>query len=281
MTIKITSDSTCDLSAALAQQYGITIIPLYVNKGGQPLRDRVEIEPQEIFDYYQRTGELCFTSAGNIGEYLDIFTALRKEYDAIIHLSLGSGFSSSYQNALLAAAELENVYVVDTRNITSGHGYLALRAAELAAQGLAPQEIVEMLTHLTEKPDVSFILNQLEYLHKGGRCSSIAAMGANLLKLKPCIEVVEGKMQVGKKYRGSFAKCMEQYLRDRLRDPNTIDLTRVFLTYAGLDEDMVALARQTIRACIGDTVEIIESTAGCTISCHCGPETLGIITVRK
>lgn len=281
MNIKITSDSTCDLSSALAQQYGITVLPLYVNRAGQPLRDHVEIEPKDIFDYYERTGELCFTSAGNIGEYLDTFTALRQQYDAVIHLALGSGFSSSYQNAVLAASELDHVYVVDSRNITSGQGYLALRASELAATGEAPQAIVDELTRLTEKLDVSFILDQLEYLHKGGRCSGVAAMGANLLKLKPCIEVVNGKMQVGKKYRGGFAKCMEQYLRDRLAQTETLDLTRVFLTYAGVDDATVALARQTIRDCVGDAAEVIESVAGCTISCHCGPGTLGVITVKK
>ena len=199
----------------------------------------------------------------------------------MIHLSLGSGFSSSYQNAVLAASELENVYVVDSNNLTSGHGYLVIRAAEMAAQGMEAEAIVEELKILVGKLDVSFVLDQLEYLHKGGRCSSVATMGANLLKLKPCIELVDGKLQVGKKYRGSFTKCVEQYLRDRFADREALDLSRVFLTFAGVDEETLTLARGVISEYVGEQTEVIESVAGCTISCHCGPGTLGVILVRK
>lgn len=281
MKIRITSDSTCDLSRELVEKYNVTITPLYVNINDKPMRDRVDIQPEDVFGYYDRTGELCFTSARNIGEYLEVFTELRSECDAVIHIALGSEFSSSYQNAVLAASELENVYVVDSRNLTSGHGYLVIRAAEMVEQGVAAEDIVEELKRLTDKLDVSFLLDQLEYLHKGGRCSSVAAMGANLLKLKPCIEVADGKMQVGKKYRGGFAKCTEQYLRDRLADRDALDLSRVFLTSAGVDEELLALARGIIRESVGEQTEIIESVAGCTISCHCGPGTLGMILVRK
>ena len=281
MKIRITSDSTCDLSQELVQKYNVTITPLYVNMGDKPLRDQVDVQPDDIFEYYQRTGSLCFTSARNIGEYLEVFTQVREECDAVIHLSLGSSFSSSYQNAVLAASELENVYVVDSHNLTNGHGYLVIRAAEMVEQGLEPAAIVEELERLTDKLDVSFVLDQLEYLHKGGRCSSVAALGANLLKLKPCIEVVDGKMQVGKKYRGSFAKCVEQYIRDRLADREGFDLSRVFFASAGVDEDTLTLTRRMIRECVGEQSEIIESIAGCTVSCHCGPGALGVILVRK
>ena len=171
--------------------------------------------------------------------------------------------------------------MVDSCNLTSGHGCLVIRACEMAGQGMEPGVIVEELNELAKKIDVSFVLDQLEYLHKGGRCSSVAAMGANLLKLKPCIEVVDGKMQVGKKYRGNYAKCVEQYIRDRFAEAEMLDLSRVFLASAGVDEDTLELARKTIRECAGDAAEVIESVAGCTISCHCGPGTLGIILVRK
>lgn len=281
MKIRITSDSTCDLSRELVEKYNITITPLYVNMADKPMRDRVDVQPEDVFGYYERTGELCFTSARNIGEYLEVFENLRRECDAVIHLALGSEFSSSYQNAVLAASELENVYVVDSCNLTSGHGYLVIRAAEMVEQGMEAEAIVAELKSLVNKVDVSFLLDQLEYLHKGGRCSSVAAMGANLLKLKPCIEVVDGKMNVGKKYRGSFAKCAEQYVRDRLADREELDLSRVFLTSAGLDEEILDLVRGIIRECVGEQTEILESIAGCTISCHCGPGTLGLILVRK
>ena len=281
MKIRITSDSTCDLSRELVDRFGATITPLYVNMDGKPLRDQIDVKPQDIFDYFERTGELCFTSACNIGEYLDAFTALRKEYDAVIHLSISSEFSSSYQNALLAAQELENVYVVDSRNLSSGHGCLVIHACEMAAKGMDADAIVDALKTEIDKIDVSFILDQLEYLRKGGRCSSVAALGANLLKLKPCIEVVDGKMQVGKKYRGAFDKCVDQYIRDRFAEANKLDLSRVFLTFAGISAETQELACNVIRECIGNDAEIILSEAGCTVSCHCGPGTLGIILVRK
>ena len=281
MKVKITADSTCDLSRELAEHYGVTIRPLYVNVDGKPLRDQLDIVPDDIFAHVERTGELCFTSACNIGEYLDLFSTLRQEYDAVIHISISSEFSSTHQNAVLAAEELENVYVVDSRNLSSGHGYLVIRACELAERGMDAAAIVEELKASVDKVDVSFILDQLEYLRKGGRCSSVAALGANLLKLKPCIEVVDGKMQVGKKYRGNFDKCLEQYIRDRLADKDVLDLSRVFLTYAGISDETEAIACRVIRECIGDDVEIIRSQAGCTVSCHCGPGTLGIILVRK
>lgn len=281
MKIKITADSTCDLSKELAERYGVDIMPLYVNMDNKPLRDQIDVQPHDVFQYYERTGNLCFTSACNIGEYLDAFTKLREEYDAVIHLSISSEFSSTHQNAVLAAQELENVYVFDSRNLSSGHGVLAIRACELAVEGMTAEQILDELKAMVDKVDTSFIVDQLEYLHKGGRCSSVAALGANLLKLKPCIEVVDGKMQVGKKYRGNFDKCVDQYIRERLANADTIDTARVFLTSSGVAQSSLDTACRAIRECIGEDTEIVISTAGCTISCHCGPGTLGIILVRK
>ena len=281
MKIKITADSTCDLSRELAERYGVDIMPLYVNMDGKPLRDQLDVQPHDVFQYYERTGELCFTSARNIGEYLDSFTALRKDYDAVIHISISSEFSSTHQNAVLAAQELENVYVLDSRNLSSGHGYLVIRACELVAEGLTADEIMDELKNAVSKVDTSFILDQLAYLHRGGRCSGVAALGANLLKLKPCIEVTDGKMQVGKKYRGNFDKCVDQYVRERLSNSDTLDTSRVFITFSGVAQSSIDTACRAVRECIGEDAEIILSTAGCTISCHCGPGTLGIILVRK
>ena len=281
MKIKITADSTCDLSRELAERYGVDIMPLYVNMDGKPLRDQLDVQPHDVFQYYERTGELCFTSACNIGEYLDTFSKLREEYDAVIHISISSEFSSTHQNAVLAAQELENVYVLDSRNLSSGHGYLVIRACELVAEGLTADEIMNELRNAVSKVDTSFILDQLAYLHKGGRCSGVAALGANLLKLKPCIEVTDGKMQVGKKYRGNFDKCVDQYVRERLSNSDTLDTSRVFITFSGVAQSSIDTACRAVRECIGEDAEIILSTAGCTISCHCGPGTLGIILVRK
>lgn len=281
MNVRITADSTCDLTKEMVARYGVTITPLYVNLDNKPLRDQIDIAPDDVFDYYNRTGKLCFTSACNIGEYIDVFTELRQGCDAVIHLSISSELSSTHQNAVLAAQEVDNVYVFDSRNLSIGHGYLVMRACELAGEGMTAEQIIAELKNAVDKVDTSFILDQLEYLHKGGRCSSVAALGANLLKLKPCIEVIDGKLQVGKKYRGSFDKCVDQYIRERLANTDGIDTSRVFIAYAGVNENTVQIACDAVRACTGDSTEIICCTAGCTISCHCGPGTLGIILVRK
>ncbi|MBR2132069.1 MAG: DegV family protein [Oscillospiraceae bacterium] len=281
MKIKITSDSTCDLSQELLDRYQIMMMPLYVNMDGKPMRDQIDVQPKDVFSYYERTGELCFTSACNIGEYLEQFSALRNEYDAVIHISLSSEFSSSHQNAVLAAQELENVYVVDSRNLSYGQGILTILASNLAVRGMPPQEIVNELQLAVNRVDTSFILNQLEFLHKGGRCSGVAMLGANLLKLKPCIEVVDGKMSVGKKYRGGFDKCVEQYIRDRLANTDALDLSQIFLITAGVSETTVENAAKIIHECVGEDTVIYRDFAGCTISCHCGPGTLGLALVRK
>ena len=281
MKIKITADSTCDLTNELVARYGVTITPLYVNMDNKPLRDRLDVQPQDVFDHFDRTGNLCFTSACNIGEYIDTFTELRKECDAVIHLSIGSDFSSTYQNAVLAAQDVETVYIFDSRNLSSGHGYLVIRACELVAEGKDVQQVMDELKVAAEKVETSFILDQLEYLHKGGRCSGVATLGANLLKLKPCIEVVDGKLQVGKKYRGGFDKCVDQYVRERLASTDRIDTSRVFIAYAGIAQSSIDTACRAVRECLGEDTEILLTPAGCTISCHCGPGTLGILFMKK
>ncbi len=281
MKIKITADSTCDLRQELVERYNISVVPLYVNMDDKPLLDRVEVEPQEIFDYYGRTGKLAYTSARNIGEYIEDFEKAIEGNDAVIHISIGSGFSSTYQNALLAAQDVENVYVFDSSNLSSGQGIIVLRACELVEEGKNVDEILTELKAVAEKVDTSFVLDQLDYLHKGGRCSGVAALGANLLKLKPCIEVVNGKMQVGKKYRGNLDKCIGQYIHERFADADAFDTSRVFVTYAGIKNESVELACSAVRECLGENTEIVRTTAGCTITSHCGPGTLGVIALRK
>ena len=280
MKIKITADSTCDLSPALLEQHHISILPLYINLGDKCLRDGLEIVPDDIYTHVSSGGDLATTAAVNIGDYIDAFSPLSKENDAVIHFNISSDFSSCYQNATLAAQEFDNVYPIDSRNLSTGQGLLVLLGAELAESGMAAEEIVKILNASAERVDASFIVSQLTYLKKGGRCSSVAALGANLLNLKPCIEVVNGKMQVGKKYRGSFQKCIDLYVRDRLANMDQIDTSRIFITHSGVDEAAIEAARQAICAC-GDFREIIVTRAGCTISSHCGPGTLGVLFVRK
>ena len=280
MKIIISSDSTCDLSPELVQEYNVNIIPLYVNKDGQFYKDGLEITPLDIFRHVSSGGGVCSTAAVNVEEYVEIFTALRQEADAVIHFTISADMSSCFQNASLAASELDQVYVIDAENLSTGIGQLVLEAAIMARQGVAAKDIVDHLNLLKKKLDVSFVLDTLEYLYKGGRCSGVAALGANLLSLKPCIEVVDGKMRVGKKYRGNLEKCIEKYIRDRLADVKSLDLRRIFITHSNMDQEIVDRIQKVVEEC-APFEEILQTKAGCTISCHCGPNCIGILFFRK
>ena len=280
MNIKVTADSTCDLTRELIDSRGITITPLRVNCGEGDMRDGVDITPDGLYERIKSTGRLASTAAVNVQEYLDVFSELRKNCDAVIHFTISSDMSACYQNACIAAAEVGNVYVVDSRSLSTGIGHLVLDACEMAEQGMDAADIHAALVAKREKLDVSFVVDTLEYLRKGGRCSALAAMGANLLRLHPCIFVKDGAMGVGKKYRGSLKECVVAYIKDRLADPATVDTKRVFITDSGVSEDIRAAAEEQVRALV-PFAEVIHTRAGCTVSCHCGPGTLGILFYRK
>lgn len=280
MRIKISADSTCDLSPELIETYNIGITPLYIEKGGQNCRDGMDITPQEIFDYVRSGKGVCRTAAVNVGDYTAFFKKCRENYDAVIHFNISSDFSSCYQNACTAAAEFENVYVVDSRNLSTGIALLVLDAAERAEKGEDPKEIAALMRETAKKVEASFVIDTLFYLQKGGRCSTLAALGANLLKLKPCIEVKDGKMGVGKKYRGPFARCLEQYVKDRLAGAEDIDPHRIFITHSGVDPQLVETVRKAVGQC-QNFEEVLETRAGCTVSSHCGDGCLGILYLHK
>ena len=280
MKIKILSDSTCDLPAQLLEKYNISLVPLTVVKDGKEYKDGITITPANIFEHVAAGGELCSTSAANIGEYTDIFEKYAGEYDAVIHINLGSGFSTCYQSACLAAEEFDNVRVIDSKNLTAGQGFVVLKACELAETMDDLDAIVEELNTFTEKVEVSFVVDKLDYLVKGGRCSSAAALGANLLGLKPCIEVKDGKMSVVKKYRGNHAKCLTTYVKERLEGREDIDRSKLFVIQTVVSEECYNGVLEAVNT-YGNFETVYESTAGCTISCHCGPGTLGILFLRK
>lgn len=280
MNIKITSDSTCDLSQELAEQYGISILPLAVAMGGRDYFDGVDITPSDIYRHVDAGGSLPQTAAINVARYQDFWETFSREYDAVIHLNISAEFSSCYQNACLAAEAYDNVFVVDSRNLSTGHGLLVLRAAELADAGMDAAQIVQVLRETVDKVSASFVPDRLEYLKKGGRCSSVAALGANLLKLKPCIEVKDGKMGVGKKYRGGFDKVLHEYVADHLEGRSDLDLEHVFVTHSGLDEALVQDVVRQVQA-LQPFRQVHITTAGCTISSHCGPGTLGVLFLTK
>ena len=249
MKIKIISDSTCDLSADLIQKHNIGIVPLIVMKNEEEFIDGVTITPADIFAHVAAGGSLCSTAARSVGTYMEEFEKYAEEYDGIIHINIGSGFSSSYQNASLAAQEFDNVRVIDSQNLTTGQGFVVLKAVELAETAESLDELAEALREYAEKVEASFIVDKLDYLVKGGRCSSAAALGANLLNLKPCIEVKNGKMGVTKKYRGSYAKCLANYVKDRLDGRD--DLTReiLFVTKTPVTDECYAAVMEAVGQC--------------------------------
>jgi DegV family protein with EDD domain len=280
MNIKILSDSTCDLSEAQLKEHNISLARLTVIKDGESFLDGETITPADIFAHVAAGGDLCSTTAFNIGEYEALFAKYAAEYDGVIHISLGSGFSSSYQNACIAAEDFPNVRVIDSMNLSTGQGHVVLEACRLAKQSEDLDEIAEKLRAFAPRVEASFLLDQLKYMVKGGRCSAVAALGANLLGLKPCIEVRDGKMGVVKKYRGKYEKCLAAYVKDRLADREDIIRDELFLTYTPVDDNCLAAVKEAIEE-HGHFNTVYETTAGCTVSCHCGPGTLGVLFVRK
>lgn len=278
--VKITCDSTCDLGNELVKQYGITVCPLIVTMDEEAFQDGIDATPDDIYAFFEKTGRLAKSTAVNIAQYEDFFRENLKADTELIHFTISSEMSTTHRNACLAAEEVGNTYVIDTRNLSTGSGLLVLKACELAESGLSAEEIVNEINALKDCVDASFVIDSLTYLHKGGRCSTVAALGANLLKLKPCIEVAEGSMDVGKKYRGKFEVTLKEYVNDRLSNPDDIDLSRVFVTHAGVDEAIVKEVADMVKSAL-PWGEVLVTRAGCTISAHCGRNTLGVLFIRK
>ena len=278
--IKITTDSTCDLPAWLLERHHISVIPLGIVKGDKLYRDGIDIRTSDIAAHVNAGGDITTTSAVNIADYEVLFRQQMEQYDAVIHLNIGTGFSSCHQNARLAAEEVPGVYVVSSENLSVGHGVMVLAAAEAAEDGKSVAEILEMLEEMTSRIELSFVLDRLDYMKKGGRCSAVTALGANLLKLHPCIEVVDGKMGVTKKYRGSMEKVVADYIRERLEGRTDLDTSRIVVVDTCEDDRLASIARAYLKE-DGRFGEILEAKAGCTIFSHCGPNVLGLLVMRK
>lgn len=281
MKFKILSDSTCDLPKDILQQHDITIVPLSVVKNDSCFKDGIDITPADIFSHVADGGDLCSTSAVSVGEYEDYFERYSPEYDGVLLINLGSGFSSCYQNALVAAEAYDNVRCVDSENLSVAQGLIVLKACQLAQTALSIDDLAESVKGFIPKVEGSFVLDQLKFLVKGGRCSSAAALGANLLNLKPCIELKGGKLTVGKKYRGSYTKSLVAYIKDRLANREDLDTGMLMLVYT-VDQSEETLG--AVRSAIAEYSSfdtILEAQAGCTISSHCGPDTLGIMFLKK
>ena len=274
----IAADSTCDLGAELIARYDIKILPLRVHLGEAEYSDGVDIDPDAIYRHYEEHKELPKTAAPNIADFEDLFEA-QKGQNGVVLFTISAEMSSTYNNARLAAMNFENVHVVDSRNLSTGGGLLVIAAAEMALAGKSAAEIAESCRARTALVDASFVVDDLEFLHKGGRCSAVAAFGANLLQLKPCIGVRDGKMGVGKKYRGKFGAVLKKYVADRIGAGTGIDLSRVFVTHAGCDAAIVDECVAQVKA-LAPFAEVHVTRAGCTISSHCGRNTLGVLFLR-
>lgn len=278
--IKITCDSTCDLNTDLYERYNISVIPLSVAMGDRLYRDGVNVKPAELFSYVEETGKLPTTSAISVGEYEDFFRPFVADGYEVVHINLSSELSSSHQNARIAAQEIGNIYVLDSKSLSTGSGHLVILAAELAAAGHDAAYIANALDERKDHLDVSFVLQTLDYLHKGGRCSGIARVGANFLKLRPEIVMENGSLHVGKMYRGSMEKTILDYVRGRLPEEKEVCFDRIFVTHSGVPRNILDKVIALVKE-LRPFEEVIEAEAGSTISCHCGPECLGILFFKK
>lgn len=278
--IKITCDSTCDLTRELYETYHIDVLPLGVCLGDAFRQDGVNVTAQELYDYAEKTGTLPKTSAISMVDYAQCFRKYTQAGYSVIHISLSGALSSCYQNACMAASAIENVYVIDSQNLSTGSGQLALLAAELANADYTAKEIPDALEKIKPHVHVSFVLDTLEYLHKGGRCSGIAMLGANLLKLHPEIIVSDGNMHVGAKYRGNPEKAILSYVRGCLQNQKGLQLDRIFITHSGVPAATVQKVRSLIEE-LQPFEQIIETKAGSTISSHCGPGCLGLAFITS
>lgn len=282
-SILITADSTCDLPDELVSKNNITIIPLSIALGDNVYLDGVDVKPKDIYAYAESNDDLPKTSAVTPSRYEDIFAQAVSEGKSVVHIGLSSGISSSYQNACIAAGDYDNVYCVDSKSLCTAMGLLVLKACDFRDEGFDAKMISLKLNDLVSKLSATFVLNSLEYLHKGGRCSSVARFGANVLGIKPSIAVDcgTGKMDVAKKYRGRMDAVYTQYTKDCLADLSEVDTSRVVIANSGGIDDSVLSQVEDIVKSKGVFDEIIFADAGCTISSHCGPKTLAIFYIKK
>ena len=275
--IQITADSTIDLTPELYERFNIKVIPFVVTLGDETFYDGVNITPKDIFAYFSKTGELPKTGARSPEDFAEFFKKYTDEGFDVVHIGIGAELSSGYANAVLASKDNPNVFVVDTRTLSSGSGLLAMYASELASSGkFSAEEIAKKVGERAYHGQSSFIVEKLKFLYKGGRCSMLSMLGANLMRIKPCIRVVDGKNKVGKKYIGNMDSCVRKYMEDTLQTFNTPDHTRAMITYPSMT-DAMRKAVEEVLAKYGKFKEILYTQAGSVISSHCGENTVGIL----
>lgn len=277
MKIAISSESTCDLSAELLEKFNIHITPYTVILGDEMVTDNADV-PAKIFKFVEETKQLPKTSAINEIQYKEYFEKLLEDHDAIVHISLSSALTSSTAHAFSVAEKMKNVYVIDSKSLSTGLGLLVIYAKKLADKGTEPEKIKELVEERIPFVQASFVVERLDYLYKGGRCNSLAYFGANLLKLRPQIVVADGKMKSAKKYRGKMEKCIADYAKDVLAEFNNPDKNIAFITYTTATPEMIENAKSALVA--AGFQQIYETQAGGTITSHCGEHVLGILYIN-
>ncbi len=278
MKIAITSDSTIDLTPELLSKYDIKTIPVSILVGDTEYLDG-EITVEEIFNYVDANGVLPKTSAINEVRFTEFFTEILKEYDAIIHFDISSQASAMYNNAVSAAKNFNGkVEVIDSKVLSSAIGLLAIYARELTEIEQDYKVIAEKVRARADKVQASFVIERLDYLYKGGRCSSLALLGANILKIRPSILLENGKMGSHNKYKGKMGVVVKKYCEDTLKEFNHPDKRRVFITYTTATEEMVEAAKAVVAEY--NFNEVLITRAGCTVASHCGGNTLGILYIN-
>jgi DegV family protein with EDD domain len=276
--IRISTDSTSDL-AHLYKEKNVAVMPICVVLDNEVYSDGVDVFPSDIYKHVEETGRLPKTSARNTFDYQEFFKDLTKDGDTVIHIAFSSGLSTCCNCAIEASKNFENVYVLDSKSLSTGCGLLVMKAFDLLEEGKSAQEIVDTLNGLVDKVQASFIVSTIEYLYKGGRCGMLSSIIASVLRIMPSLYLKDGKIVAGKKYMGNILKNADKYVLDTLKKHDDYDKRRVFITYTeGTDERIVKKVEETLRA-NSDFEEIIHTYAGATVTCHCGKGTIGILYI--
>ena len=283
--VKLIADSSCDIGPELAKRYDVDFVHIHVRLNGNEYLDGVNITHTDIYENYEQNHTLPSTCAMNVDEYASVFRPYIEQGYDIVHVSLGSGLSSTCSNARLAGELFgpDRVFVIDSKSLSTGSGHIVCECGERIKKGMCAKQIFDEVVPITDKVSASFILDDLKYLHAGGRCSGLAQFGASLMSIKPCIMVRNdkfGSMTVGKKYMGSYKRSALKYVEDMIKDRTDIVLDRCFITHSGSDPDLL-LAMKALAMTLQPFQEIHITQASATICSHCGPHTTGILFITK
>ncbi len=276
----ITSDSTCDLTKEQIAEYGIVIKPLTIVLDGKEYSDNIDINVDQLLAHVDNGGALPKTAATSIEEYKEFFKPFVDEGKEVIHFNISSKLSSCNQNATNAGKELGNVYVVDSKQLSTGQGLLILKAAQMLSEGKSVKETYEEINKLVDKVQTSFVVDRLDFLHKGGRCSLAQFIGAKLLKLHPHLSMVDGALKVKKKYQGNMRRSLDSYVNDLAAEYTSYDKSIVFITHCNADDEYVEMVLNKVKE-VFEFEQVVVSKAGTTISSHCGKNTLGVLFITE